>query len=230
MKRYAWYLVILGTALSACDPYEEPTLRPLPPLERATPEARLGLPEVEGEWRFVGWEVPNAEAMNGLARPGELWIEAQRLDSVAGFYLTGGERLPLVGEVRRDSVVSLVTLAPAEERRFLAGRVSRDTLWVDLTSFPFFATWPRGTRGAYVRQPVNVPFVRLPDGTLLRDTVEEPPAPAPEPEPAASPPAPRQTGPRLLGRPVEPPPRETPAPREPPDTASPGAPEAPDRS
>lgn len=147
-------------------------MQPLPPLTLPTPERRAGLPEVTGPWRFVSFALPPVQDTlappPNPAEPGPFVITTQRLDSLAGYYLSEGGRVPLVGEVRRDGVVSLAAFA-AEGGRFAAGRVVRDTLWIELTSFGVADSWPRGTRAAFSRNPPPPPPV--PQDTLPRDTL-----------------------------------------------------------
>jgi hypothetical protein len=84
---------LLLLALAACEEAEGVNVQPLPPLERPSPEARAGLPEVAGTWRFAGWELPvrdTATAGEGMLAPGVLAVRTQRLDSVAGDYLREG--------------------------------------------------------------------------------------------------------------------------------------------
>ncbi|HEV2130765.1 MAG TPA: hypothetical protein VGR27_06660, partial [Longimicrobiaceae bacterium] len=159
-------LVVAGL-LGGCDWAEESAIQPLPPATRPSPEARLGLPELEGQWYFAGWDLPVSEPPGGLSTAGALWIETQRLDSLAGMYLAGEQRLPLLGEVRRDSVFALVVQDGNGGGRFVAGRALRDTIWVEFTSLAFAQTWPAGTRGAFVREAVERPFTRLPGGAYL---------------------------------------------------------------
>ncbi len=157
------YLVVVALLASACDAAEGVRVQPLPPMEGSTPEARAGLPEIQGEWRFAGWELAPADSTL-LATPlpsfGTLRIETQRLDSIAGSYAVPGAQIPLVGEVRRDSVVALVAQA-GDGGRFLAGRISADTLWLSLTSLLEPGSWPAGSRAAFVRSPVTATFARL---------------------------------------------------------------------
>ncbi|CAN5893355.1 hypothetical protein BH23GEM7_BH23GEM7_17420 [soil metagenome] len=220
MKPCRLLVIAALSALSGCDWAQESAIQPLPPATRPSPEARLGLPEIEGQWYFAGWDLPISEPPEGLAAAGALWIETQRLDSLAGAYLSGEQRLPLLGEVRRDSVFSLVVRDPNGGGSFLAGRALRDTIWVELTSLAFAQKWPMGTRGAFVRDAVERPFTRLPGGaylveedTTLVDTLSLPgdtavlvdtaaaavpvtPTPPPVRDTAAAPPpAPRQTPP-----------------------------------
>lgn len=228
-------------ALAACDAAEGVQVQELPPLDRPSPEARRGLPEMEGAWRFAGWELPSPAAAEGadtLARPGDFVFRAQRLDSIAGEYRAPAGTLALVGEVRRDRAISVVGRDAEGVGRFAAGIVSGDTLWVELSSFEAAQAWPAGTRGAWVRgTPPAQPLVWLRGGGLLRDTTAldslampgdtllpadtlgatVQPAPAqpapvqPAPRPAPQQPAPQ---PRPAPREVAPEPRpDTPAPR-----------------
>lgn len=145
--------------VAGCDAAENVQVQPLPSLERLTPEARAGLPEVAGIWRFAGWELAPGDTnrvASTLPGFGDLLLETQRLDSIAGFYVAGEARLPLVGEVRRDSVVSL-----AGGDRFLAGMVSSDTLWLTLTSLVPSANWPDRARAAFVKSAPSSRFVRV---------------------------------------------------------------------
>lgn len=221
-------------SVQACDLANDARVQPLPPLSRPSPAARAGLPEISGEWRFAGWDLPTADtatALSGLPAPGALLIETQRADSLAGFYVMGPERHRLVGEVRRDSIVALVAYTPAGEGRFLAGRVRGDTLWMELTSLAIADPWPPGTRAAFMRGGTGSPFARLPGGIVLRTEPEPAVAPdtaaaSPPTAPGAAVPAPARTpitGPAdTAARRTAPPPapatRPRPAPR--PDTAA----------
>ena len=218
-----WKLFAALLCLAGCELAEGGDIQPLPPLERPALELRAGLPELEGEWRFGGWQLgpgisPDSAAL--FAPPGALRIETQRLDSLAGIYESEGTAEPVVGDVRRDSLYSLVVLRP-EGARFLAGQVHGDTLWIELTSLSEAAGWPAGTRAALLRRgnPAK-PFVRLASGELVRqlaDTAaaETLPADSAAPDtvvadspvfpPAAVPPAPAPTPPPAPA--VEPPPR-----------------------
>jgi hypothetical protein len=201
-------------------------VQPLPPLERPSPEARAGVPEIAGAWLFAGWEVASEAVLAETgepAAPGDLVIELQRVDSLAAQMLRGEVAIPLVGEVRRDGIVSFATHASDPVRRFAAGRVSGDTLWLELSTLPAGELSPPAVRWAYVRGAVGQRWLRLPSGQLLRDTAvvlppqpetvarpavptpgaEEADAPVPSPLPAAPPPAapdtprvPQDTAPR----------------------------------
>jgi hypothetical protein len=192
VKRSAGWVLACWTAaagLAGCDDVravEAADIEPLPSLERPSPEHRLGLPEVEGLWRFAGFEVPprdSAAIRAGeltLASPGDFRFDTQRLDSVAGQYLRGENAFAFHGEVRRDSTYALVAQDSDGTLRFVAGRMQADTLWMELTSFPSAAAWPSGSRAALVRgDPPAEPFVRLRGGvpfpaeidTLALDTL-----------------------------------------------------------
>lgn len=152
-------LAAAAVLLTGCDAAEDVRVQPLPSLEASSPEARLGLPEVAGLWRFAGWELAagdTARVESTLPAFGNLLLETQRLDSVAGFYAAGESRMPLVGEVRRDSILAL-----AGGGRYLTGRISRDTLWLALTSLLEPGAWPADARAAFVRSPVGSRFVRV---------------------------------------------------------------------
>jgi hypothetical protein len=164
VKGGARYGLVIATLLAAgCEAAEGVRVQQLPPLERSSPEARLGLPEVLGAWRFAGWELEPADSARlaeSLPSFGEIRLEVQRLDSIAGSYLVAGARFPLVGDVRRDSVIALVAEA-GEGGRFLAGRVAGDTLWLSVATLLEPGSWPAGARAAFVRTPVAATFARL---------------------------------------------------------------------
>jgi hypothetical protein len=210
---------VASVLLAACGRADGVELEPLPPLERPTAEARAGLPLVAGVWRFAGWEVASAElgaAIGSPPNPGDLVVETQRMDSIAGFLARGEARIPLIGEVRRDSIVALVGMTEAATQHFAAGRVRADTLWLELSTLPAGELSPPTVRWAFVRQAaVGQPFFRLPTGELLRDTVvaaPPPPAPrepgpeiAPEPrQPRVAPQAPQEQAPTPRLEPVQP--------------------------
>src|SRR5690606_23580152 len=75
-----------------------------------SPEARLGLPEVAGVWRFAGWEIVRGDSTS-LERTfpscGELVLETPRLDSIAGTFQRAGGPAPVVGAVRRGGALAL---------------------------------------------------------------------------------------------------------------------------
>src|SRR5690606_33890361 len=82
---------------------------------------------------------------------GAIVLQEQRRDSVSGYYVAGEVAAPVVGEVRRDSVVSLVTFLPGDDGRFMVGEVSRDTFWVEASSLPGQGNWRADSRAAFVR-------------------------------------------------------------------------------
>lgn len=162
----------LGVLLcGGCEAAEGVKVQPLPPLHPPSPEARAGLPVVAGVWRFAGWEVPprdTAAARAGLTPLGEVQVRTQRLDSVAGSYVRDGAGFPFVGEVRRDGIFSFVAFDAQGAGSFAAGRVLRDTLWIELTSLSAAQGWPPGTRAALVRRRAGPPFLRFPGVALPR--------------------------------------------------------------
>ena len=161
------FAAILVLALAACEEARGVSVQPLPPLQRPSPEARAGLPEVAGTWRFAGWELPVRDTVTGgegMVPPGALGIRTQRLDSIAGVYVRDGQPFPVIGEVRRDGIVSVVAFGPDGSGSFIAGRVLRDTLWIELTSLSAAQTWSTGARAALVRTAVRQPFVRYQGG------------------------------------------------------------------
>jgi hypothetical protein len=172
-------------AAGACGDAEGVEVQPLPPLQRPSAEARAGLPEVRGVWRFAGFEIPAGdtaavrERVYPLIPPGELRVITQRLDSVAGQYVREGVAFPFTGEVRRDSAMTVVAFSEGVAQ-FAAGKVVRDTFWIELTSFTTGQSWPPGTRAALVRGAVRAPFRRLlggapialpVDSVALRDSI-----------------------------------------------------------
>lgn len=235
---------LLLLAAAACGRDE---VEPLPPMQRPTPERRAGLPEVGGRWLFAGWEV---EARDSAARansdyqlvpPGEFRFLTQRLDSVAGQYgVPGRYVIPFTGEVRRDGAFALVAFAGGGVQQYVAGRVVRDTLWMELTNLASVERWPPRTRAAFVRRPRGAPFTRLlggapivvpPDSATLdsirRDSIRMdsiaraavPPGttvpgavPPPVAQPGVVPPQPQAAPPAAAPRPPAPRPRP-PAPR-----------------
>lgn len=163
-NRPPFSVLALLAALAACEPAQDVRVQSLPPIERPSAEARAGLPEVAGVWRFAGWDLASedtASLQRELPGLGELRLQTQRLDSVAGSYVGGGGQLPLVGEVRRDSVVSLVASAGGGVAYYLAGEVARDTLWIRLSSLVEPGVWPADAQAAFVRSDVASTFVRL---------------------------------------------------------------------
>lgn len=138
---------------------------------------RAGLPEVRGVWNFAGFEIPAGdttavrERVYTLVPPGQLRVITQRLDSIAGQYVREGVAFPFVGEVRRDSALSVVAFSEGVGQ-FAAGRLARDTLWIELTSFTSAQTWPRGTRAALVRGTPRAPFRRLLGGAPITPPVD----------------------------------------------------------
>jgi len=233
-------MTLLGVA--ACGEAKA-DVEPLPPLRRPTMEERAGLPRVAGRWLFTGFEYPVRdtqrvrEQVYRLVPPGEFTVATQRLDSVAGQYVRDGVAFPFTGEVRRDGIFSFVAIEPGGGGQFVAGRVVKDTMWIELTGFPSAAAWPRGTRVALVHAPKGPPFVRLrgyvpppppPVDSTRGETGQPQPAPPPPPAPAG----PVEVRPRP--QPVPPPP---PAPEDtsgflptpPVDTAPVMPPPAPER-
>lgn len=187
------FLLIALSALSAgCDP-DEVEVQPLPSLESLSEEARAGVPEVAGSWRFAGWELApgdTATAPAGLPRFGTLELLSQRRDSVGGQYVIQAGRFPLTGEVRRDRVVSLVSSLGPGDLRYLTGRLDRDTIWMELSSLTEPGSWPDDARAAFVRSAVAATFTRVrgqPAPTVVldsaalaaRDSAGDAPAPVP---------------------------------------------------
>lgn len=159
MRKRVTGLLVAVLVATGCDAADDVRVQPLPSLDASSPEARAGLPVVSGIWRFAGWELAPGDTGRVEAELpgfGELRLETQRLDSIAGFYMAGDARLPLIGEVRRDSVLAL-----AGGGRFLAGRITADTLWLALTSLVEPGSWPDDARAAFVRSAVASQFVRV---------------------------------------------------------------------
>lgn len=159
-------LLLPWLLLAACDPADDVRVQELPSLTRSSIEARLGLPELQGPWRFAGWELAEGDTLGleaELPALGVLWLQAQKRDSLAGFYLTaGGGRAPLQGEVRRNGVVALVTFPQAGDGRYLVGSVQGDTLWVEATTLVEPGAWRGDARAAFVRsQTALTPFRRV---------------------------------------------------------------------
>lgn len=148
----------------------------LPPLERPSPEARAGLPEVAGGWRLTGVELATPDTAAGRAAAtadAALLVGTQRLDSIAATFRAPGVRLPLVGEVRRDGTLALAGRGPAGESVFFAGHLVGDTLWVEIALPEGAAPWPSTARAAFIRRRSGPRFARLAGGGLL--FVERPP-------------------------------------------------------
>ena len=155
-------VTVLGSGCGSSDAVE---VQPLPSLEQSSPEARAGVPAIAGSWRFAGWELAENDsaslAREDLPRFGVIAIATQKRDSLAGQYVIQAGRAPLYGEVRRDSVVALVGVFGPGDLRYLAGRVTRDTVWMELSSLTEPGVWPSDARAAFVRTAVAEPFVRL---------------------------------------------------------------------
>lgn len=233
-------VVVVVTSVG-CEPADDVEVLALPPLEYASAEARLGLPELEGIWRFAGWEViPGDSAALTQTFPsfGELIFETQRLDSVAGVFSLHGGRAPVVGEVRRDGWIALVTLNGREPTAFVTGRYSQDTLWLEMTSVMAADEWPRAARAAFVRGAAGNPIAwfrgtvpgavaaAAPSDSLVAAL---PAAPAtteagPTSDPVTRTPPATRMPPTPLGTPTRP---ETPAPRAAPPPPPPAAPRPP---
>jgi hypothetical protein len=216
-------------AASACDEASG-KVQPLPPLTRPTAEQRAGLPEVRGIWRFAGFEIRPQdttlvrEQAYQLTAPDEMRIITQRLDSIAGQIVRGGVGFPFTGEVRRDSAMALVTFSDGVGQ-FAAGRVVRDTFWIELASLTVAQGWPPAARAAMVRRVGGPPFRRLlgglpisvpVDSAAIRDSVRMdslrragvavPPATGVQPpgaQPVPGQPLPAQ--PQVQGQPQRPP-------------------------
>ena len=158
--------LLLGSLSLACDPADNVRIQELPPLTESSIEDRLGLPLMEGPWRFAGWELAEGDSLGleaDLPALGVLALETQQRDSLGGYYLTeGGGSAPLYGEVRRDSVVALVAFLQEGDGRYLVGRVLGDTLWVESTTLVDPESWRPGARPAFVRSRTPItPFVRI---------------------------------------------------------------------
>ncbi|HEX2209260.1 MAG TPA: hypothetical protein VHG93_16405 [Longimicrobium sp.] len=169
-------LACAALAAGACDEAEG-RVQPLPPLQRPTPEARAGLPEVRGIWRFAGFEIRPQDTLlvreqaYQLTAPDEIRIITQRLDSIAGQIVRGGVGFPLSGEVRRDSTITFVTFGEGAGQ-FVAGHVRRDTFWIELTTLPIAAGWSPQARAAMVRRVGGPPFRRLLGGAPIAPPVD----------------------------------------------------------
>lgn len=139
----------------SCEPIEDVPVQPLPAMEYPSPEARYGLPEVKGDWRFIGWQVePGDSSLLDRSYPafGILRLQEQRLDSVAGTLSLPRGNTHVVGEVRRDGWFALATIADAKASAYLAGRFARDTLFLEMTSMVASEDWPSGALGVFVRE------------------------------------------------------------------------------
>jgi hypothetical protein len=223
---------LVSLLIGGCGPAEGVEVEPLPPLERPSPEERAGLTAVEGVWRFAGWEVTDeamADAWGEPGSPGDLVISTQRIDSIGGYLARGEQRLPIVGELRRDGVVSLLASVEEGVYRFAAGRVRGDTLRIELSNLQGGEISPTSVAWLYVRGRVGQRVLVHRDGRLLRDTVlardTAAPAPGPAQPPAAAPapaetpdprPAPADTPPAPTQPQPAPPPRAEPPRAEPP--------------
>jgi len=229
-------LVLAAVLLAAACDRPDRDVEPLPPQDRPSLEERAGLPEVEGPWRFAGLDLPFEEEPESV----EEWIafqgldiRTQRLDSLAGALQTRNGQRPFIGEVRRDGVISLY-LPDGEQAGYAAGRISADTVWVTFSNLAENG-WPRGMRLALLREPPARPFVRLADGRMVGDPVEEldtlPPTddpPTEEPETAPPAAAPDRPAPRPEAERPAPTPDPTPEPEPEPGTgARAAAPRAP---
>jgi hypothetical protein len=162
-RRACLLVALLLTA--ACGPADDVRVQPLPSLTVLSAEARAGVPTVSGVWRFAGWEVAEGDSA-GLQAPlpgfGAIALSSQKRDSLGGSYVLAGGRAPLAGEIRRDSVISLVTFLAPGDGRFLAGTLARDTFWMEMSSLAEPGRWPDGARAAFVRTPVaGSPFIRM---------------------------------------------------------------------
>lgn len=151
-------IVILAAAgamlLQGCGPADDVEVQALPPLDRGSEEARLGLAEVEGVWRLAGWELATDDTAGmaaALPDYGALVLQDQERDSIAGYYVAGELTAPVAGEVRRDGVVALVTFLPGNDGRYLVGAVAGDTIWVEMSSLPGQDSWRTDSRAAFVR-------------------------------------------------------------------------------
>jgi hypothetical protein len=163
-------------AAGACDDASA-KVQPLPPLKRPSPEQRAGLPEVRGIWRFAGFEIRPQDTLlvreqaYQLTPPDEMRIITQRLDSIAGQLVRGGVGFPFAGEVRRDGTLSLVSFTGGIGQ-FAAGRIVRDTFWIELTTLPAAQGWPPAARAAMVRGVPQAPFRRLLGGAPINPPVD----------------------------------------------------------
>lgn len=169
-------LACAALAAAACDEASG-KVQPLPPLTRPSPEARAGLPEVRGIWRFAGFEIRPQDTLlvreqaYQLVPPAEMRIITQRLDSIAGQFVRDGVGFPFTGEVRRDSTIAVVTFSDGVAQ-FAAGHLQRDTFWIELTSIASAAGWSPGARAAMVRRVGGPPFRRLLGGAPITPPVD----------------------------------------------------------
>lgn len=169
-------LACAALAASGCDEASG-KVQPLPPLTRPSVEARAGLPEVRGIWRFAGFEIRPQDTLlvreqaYQLVPPAEMRIVTQRLDSIAGQFVRDGVGFPFTGEVRRDSVISVVTFSDGVAQ-FAAGHMKRDTFWIELASLGSAAGWPPEARAAMVRRVGGPPFRRLLGGAPITPPVD----------------------------------------------------------
>ncbi|MBW3629427.1 MAG: hypothetical protein KY464_09035 [Gemmatimonadetes bacterium] len=162
MKRSARLALLVAVIGSGCGPSDAVEVQPLPSLEQSSPEARAGLPRIAGAWRFAGWELAPDDSANlkgELPRFGVISLATQKRDSLAGHYVIQAGRAPLYGELRRDSVIALIGVFGPGDLRFMAGRIARDTVWMELSSLS--ENWPVDARAAFTRTQVASPFVRL---------------------------------------------------------------------
>lgn len=217
-------LATLATAWLAagCDAAADVEVLPLPELDRPSAEARLGLPEIAGSWRFAGWEIIEGDSTS-LERTfpsfGELEIRTQRLDSIAGAFALAGGPTAVVGDVRRDGRVSLVTYTAAGPGQFIAGEIERDTLWLELTSVLAADEWPQDARAAFVREPVTEPIAWLrgarpgdeappidsiPAMQPVEGSIPGVPGVQPAPQPGAAQTLPAQPGQQPAAQPAQP--------------------------
>jgi hypothetical protein len=163
-------------AAGACDEASG-KVEPLPPLTRPSVEARAGLPEVRGIWRFAGFEIRAQDTLlvreqaYQLVPPAEMRIITQRLDSIAGQFVRDGVGFPFTGEVRRDSAISVVTFSDGVAQ-FAAGHLQRDTFWIEVTTLASAAGWSPGARAAMVRRVGGPPFRRLLGGAPIAPPVD----------------------------------------------------------
>jgi hypothetical protein len=174
--RLSAVLACVALAAGACDEASG-KVQPLPPLTRPSAEARAGLPEVRGIWRFAGFEIRAQDTLlvreqaYQLVPPPEMRIITQRLDSIAGQLVRDGVGFPITGEVRRDSTLAFITFSDGIAQ-FAAGHLQRDTFWIELTSMSSAAGWSPGARAAMVRRVGGPPFRRLLGGAPIAPPVD----------------------------------------------------------